>query len=91
MSCCVHIYSLCAQRSKGEVYVMKSFAEAKAIVQVVLPYGWVDRINQLALERGLNRSALIREAIARTYFGQRADGEKGGEPAETIPIHQARE
>jgi metal-responsive CopG/Arc/MetJ family transcriptional regulator len=69
---------------------MKSFAEAKAIVQVVLPHGWVDRINQLALERGLNRSALIREAIARTYFEQRAEGGKGGEQTETNPVHQAR-
>ena len=45
------------------------FAEAKAVVQLVLPQTWVPRINQLAIERGVTRSALIRQAIAATYFG----------------------
>ena len=47
----------------------QTFAESKSVVQLVLPHGWVERINQLALERGVNRSALIRAAIAATYFG----------------------
>ena len=44
-----------------------ALTEGKTIVQVVLPHAWVARINQLAIERGLSRSALIREAIARSY------------------------
>jgi hypothetical protein len=42
--------------------------DGKAIVQVVLPHDWVTRINHLAIERGVNRSALIRAAIAASYF-----------------------
>ncbi|MGO8950085.1 MAG: CopG family transcriptional regulator [Ktedonobacterales bacterium] len=51
-------------------------SEGKSIVQVVLPRAWVIRINQLAVERGLNRSALIREALQRTFCG---DGEPHGD------------
>lgn len=54
----------------------QTFAESKAVVQLVLPHRWVERINQLALERGLNRSALIREAIAATYFGGQLGAEE---------------
>jgi hypothetical protein len=49
--------------------------EGKSIVQVVLPHAWVLRINQLAVERGLNRSAVIREAIAWAYFTNQIGGE----------------
>jgi metal-responsive CopG/Arc/MetJ family transcriptional regulator len=61
----------------------QTFAESKAVVQLVLPQGWVERINRLALERGVNRSALIREAIARTYFELGAEAGNGRERAET--------
>ena len=43
--------------------------EGKSIVQVVLPHSWVVRINQLAVERGINRSALIREALEYSLAG----------------------
>lgn len=51
------------------------FAESKAVVQLVLPYAWVARINELAIARNVNRSALIREAIAATYFADTCDAE----------------
>jgi metal-responsive CopG/Arc/MetJ family transcriptional regulator len=54
------------------------FAESKAVVQLVLPQGWVARINELAIERGVNRSALIREAIAAMYCA----GPRAGETTE---------
>ena len=55
----------------------QTFAESKSVVQLVLPHGWVERINRLVLERGLNRSALIREAIAATYFAEQLGAEEG--------------
>jgi hypothetical protein len=48
--------------------MLQSYAEGKAVVQLVLPLPWLARINQLAIERGVNRSALIREAIRAAYF-----------------------
>ena len=48
--------------------MLQTYAEGKAVVQLVLPLPWLARINQLAMERGVNRSALIREAIQATYF-----------------------
>jgi hypothetical protein len=45
-----------------------TFRASKAVVPLVLPQAWVARINQLAVERGVNRSALIRAAIEATYF-----------------------
>jgi len=50
--------------------VLQPFTEGKAVVQLVLPPSWVARINQLAMERGVNRSALIRNAIAAAYFAE---------------------
>jgi hypothetical protein len=48
--------------------VLQPFTSGKAVVQLVLPPAWVLRLNALATARGVNRSALIREAIARAYF-----------------------
>jgi Arc/MetJ-type ribon-helix-helix transcriptional regulator len=47
------------------------------VVQLVLPPSWVARINQLAVSRGVNRSALIREAIRATYFDRQDEAERG--------------
>jgi Ribbon-helix-helix protein, copG family len=52
---------------------IQPFADSKAVVQLVLPQTWVPRINQLAIERGITRSALIRQAIAAAYFGDDPD------------------
>jgi Ribbon-helix-helix protein, copG family len=60
------------------MHVMQTFAEAKAVVQLVLPHGWIARINQLATERGVNRSALIRAAIAATYFAEQPSADSIG-------------
>jgi hypothetical protein len=62
----------------GELTMLQPFTEGKAVVQLVLPPSWVARINQLAIERGINRSALIREAIRATYFMDER-GESGDE------------
>jgi hypothetical protein len=48
--------------------MLQPYAEGKAVVQLVLPLPWLARINQLAIERGINRSALIREALRAAYF-----------------------
>jgi hypothetical protein len=52
--------------------MLQSFAEGKAIVQIVLPLSWVPRINKLAVDRGVNRSALIRGAIEQAFFCDQA-------------------
>jgi hypothetical protein len=44
-----------------------SVAQNQTVVPVVLPHAWVSRINRLAIEQGINRSALIRQALAATY------------------------
>ena len=66
--------------------------EGKVIVQVVLPHDWVARINRLAVDRGLNRSALIRAAIAASYFevGDAASADRGA-AAVPQPSHHTRE
>ena len=47
-----------------------TFAPAKAVLQLVVPQPWAERVNQLALERGMNRSRLIREAVEQVYFAE---------------------
>jgi hypothetical protein len=37
-------------------------------VPLVLPLSWLDRLNSLAAERGIGRSALIRSAIEAGLF-----------------------
>jgi Ribbon-helix-helix protein, copG family len=57
----------------------RSLGEGKAIVQLVLPPTWVARINALANQQGVNRSALIREALQRTYFEGSGEAKQGKE------------
>lgn len=42
--------------------------QRSSTLPVVLPICWIDRLTQLAQERGINRSALIREALQQTLF-----------------------
>jgi hypothetical protein len=70
---------------------MQPFAETKAVIQLVLPQSWVPRINQLAIERGINRSALIRAAIAAAYFGGDDPDPLAPTPVGVIYVPQARE
>jgi hypothetical protein len=58
--------------------------DVKAVLQLVMPASWVGRINRLAVERGMNRSALIREAIETAYFIKQpvADSSVGGDVRE---------
>jgi metal-responsive CopG/Arc/MetJ family transcriptional regulator len=42
--------------------------QRSSTLPVVLPISWIERLNQLARERGINRSALIREALQLTLF-----------------------
>jgi hypothetical protein len=60
--------------------MLQSFAEGKSVVQIVLSPSWVTRINKLATERGINRSALIREAIEQVYF--RAQTTESDQPSQ---------
>jgi hypothetical protein len=59
--------------------------EGKSIVQLVLPPTWVAQINALALSRGVNRSALIREAIAETLFADSLEGGDNRQHAASAP------
>jgi hypothetical protein len=47
--------------------LVPSIAQNKTVVPVVLPLSWVTRLNRLAVERGVNRSALIRQALVATF------------------------
>jgi hypothetical protein len=72
---------------KGDkMRLVHGFAESKAVVQLVLPQPWVTRINQLAIARGVTRSALIREAIAVAYFDA---GTAPGQPIPSTDIHHS--
>jgi hypothetical protein len=70
---------------------IQPFADSKAVVQIVLPQTWVPRINQLAIERGINRSALIRAAIAATYFDGDDPDPLAPPPVTTIHVPHTRE
>ena len=48
--------------------VGSTFREPQLSVPLVLPAGLLARINRLATERGITRSALIREAINQALF-----------------------
>jgi hypothetical protein len=58
---------------------VNTFAESKAVLPLVLPATWATRLNQLAIQQGINRSALIRAAIAAVYF---ADDRSTDQPSE---------
>ena len=60
-------------------------------IPVVLPPDWIARLNDLSTRRGMSRSALVREALERSLWGDlglqgihsgAADTPKGAE----IPI-----
>ncbi|AKH38461.1 MULTISPECIES: ribbon-helix-helix domain-containing protein [Nitrosomonas] len=42
--------------------------QRSSTLPVVLPISWIDRLTQLARERGINRSALVREVLQQTLF-----------------------
>jgi hypothetical protein len=63
--------------------MLQAFTDGKAVVPLVVPPSWVARLNQLAIERGVNRSALIREAIAAAYFTEVE--EEGGSSNKQVP------
>ncbi len=44
--------------------------EERSVIQLSLPTAMLQRITHLAIERNTNRSALIRDAIAATYFSE---------------------
>ncbi len=53
-----------------EIIMSKTtFSNQRSIsLPVVLPINWIDRLTQIAQERGINRSALVREALRQTLF-----------------------
>jgi hypothetical protein len=51
---------------------------------------WVARLNHLAIARGVTRSALIREAIAASYFSEATDsGTAPGQPNPSTVVHHS--
>ncbi|SFF03493.1 CopG family transcriptional regulator [Nitrosomonas sp. Nm166] len=44
--------------------------QRSSTLPVVLPISWIERLTQLARERGINRSALVREALQQTLFAE---------------------
>jgi hypothetical protein len=64
--------------------MLQPLTEGKAVVQLVLPLSWVARINRLAIERGVNRSALIRQALAATYGVDVPEAATPGQPAAVV-------
>lgn len=42
--------------------------QRSSTLPVVLPISWIEHLTQLARERGINRSALIREALQQAFF-----------------------
>lgn len=44
------------------------FTETKAVIQLVMPASWLERINEIAYREHRNRSEVIRMAIAAVYF-----------------------
>lgn len=42
--------------------------QRSSTLPVVLPISWIEHLTQLAREHGINRSALIREALQQAFF-----------------------
>ncbi len=57
-------------------------------VPLVLPMSWIDRLNALAADRGVARSALIRGAIEAGLFTDGRTVEKAGGQAATVAAGQ---
>ncbi len=55
-----------------------------ATLPVVVPMSWVPRLNALARERGVARSALIRGVIESGLFTDRQMGEQASEQAAPV-------
>ncbi len=55
-----------------------------ATLPVVVPMSWVSRLNTLARERGVARSALIRGVIESGLFTDGQTVEKAGEQAAAV-------
>jgi len=49
--------------------MLQRYADRRAVINLSLPTNMVDRLNDLAIEQGTNRSALIKDAINAMYFG----------------------
>jgi hypothetical protein len=67
------------QRREIELRTLVAYGDRKAVVPLTLSQSTLERINQLAIARGINRSALIRAAIAAVYF---ADDRSTDQPSE---------
>lgn len=42
--------------------------QRSSTLPVVLPISWIEQLTLIARERGINRSALIRESLQQTLF-----------------------
>jgi hypothetical protein len=61
--------------------MLQALTDGKIVMPLVVPPSWVARLNQLAVQRGINRSALIRAAIAAAYFGDQPEGGDSNKPS----------
>lgn len=60
----------------GMAGTLKAIDEKGATLPVVVPNSWVTRLNDLARERGIARSALIRNAIELELLKDGQPGKK---------------
>jgi metal-responsive CopG/Arc/MetJ family transcriptional regulator len=51
-----------------------------ATIPIVVPMSWVDRLNAAAMERGITRSQLIRDAVDAAVFAAQGEQAKEGVP-----------
>ncbi len=55
--------------------------QRSSTLPIVLPISWIDHLTQLARERGINRSALVREALQQTFFADEKTNSVSAEDA----------
>jgi metal-responsive CopG/Arc/MetJ family transcriptional regulator len=63
---------------------IRPFSDRTVTLPVVVPMSWVDRLNRVAAEKGINRSAVIRDALEQAVFGLRT-GEAEATDARGVP------
>ena len=59
---------------------ISTFVEPRVTVPITMPRALLERVNALAMQRRMNRSELIRDAIVGTYFGEQPATGDNSEP-----------
>lgn len=63
--------------------VLSSNTTRNVPLQVMIPIRLIDALNRLALDRGLSRSALIREALEKVLFTDAVPAHMAGDASTT--------